>query len=66
MARLIAIVTAALATLTFTGSCAQAQARALPEVDDEVITVFSGDAYDNEMGIRPRPRADGIIAVLIG
>jgi hypothetical protein len=65
MARLIAITTAALATLTFTGSCAQAQAFTLPEVDDQV-TVFSGDAYDNEMGVRSRPRADGIIAVLIG
>ena len=66
MARLIAITTAALAALTFTGSCAQAQARTLPEVDDEVQLVFSGDAYDNEMGIRARPRANGIIAVLIG
>jgi hypothetical protein len=65
MARLIAITTAALAALTFTGSCAQAQARTLPEVDDQVA-VFSADAYDNEMGIRSRPRADGIIAVLIG
>ena len=64
MARLIAITTAALAALTFTGS--YAQARTLPEVDDEVVAVFSGDAYDNEMGIRSRPRADGIIAVLIG
>jgi hypothetical protein len=66
MARLIAITTAALAALTFTGSCAQAQARTLPEIDNEALTVFSGDAYDNEMGIRSRPRADGIIAVLIG
>jgi hypothetical protein len=65
MARLIAITTAALAALTFTGSCAQAQAHTLPEVDDQVA-LFSGDAYDNEMGIRSRPRADGIIAVLIG
>lgn len=65
MARLIAITTAALAALTFTGSCAQAQARTLPEVDDQVA-VFSGDAYDNEMGIRARPRPTGIIAVLIG
>jgi hypothetical protein len=64
MARLIAITTAALAALAFTGTCAQA--RTLPEVDDEVVAVFSGDAYDNEMGVRSRPRADGIIAVLIG
>jgi hypothetical protein len=28
--------------------------------------VFSGDAYDNEMGITAGPSADGIIAVLIG
>ena len=28
--------------------------------------VFAGDAYDNEMGIRAGPPADGIIAVLIG
>jgi hypothetical protein len=28
--------------------------------------VFSGDAYDNEMGIKAGPPADGIIAVLIG
>jgi hypothetical protein len=65
MARLIAVTTAALAALTF-ASCGQAQAHTLPEVDDEVQRVFSGDAYDNEMGIRSRPRADGIIAVLIG
>lgn len=65
MARLIAITTAALATLTLAGSCAQAQAYAHPEVDDQVA-VFSGDAYDNEMGIHARPRANGIIAVLIG
>jgi hypothetical protein len=59
MARLIAITTAALAALTFTGSSTQAQAHTPP-------SVFSGDAYDNEMGIHARPRPNGIIAVLIG
>jgi hypothetical protein len=63
MARLIAITTAALAALTFTGSSAQAQAHTQP---DRAQPVFSGDAYDNEMGIHARPRANGIIAVLIG
>jgi hypothetical protein len=28
--------------------------------------VFSGDAYDNEMGVKTRRHGDGIIAVLIG
>jgi hypothetical protein len=59
MARLIAITTAALAVLTFTGTCAQAQAHPQP-------AAFTADAYDNEMGIHARPRANGIIAVLIG
>jgi hypothetical protein len=33
--------------------------------DDPEARVFSGDAYDNEMGVTGRS-ADGIIAVLIG
>jgi hypothetical protein len=63
MARLIAIITAALAALTFTGS---AQADTPRKAGEQSLHVFSGDAYDNEMGIHARPRVDGIIAVLIG
>jgi len=63
MARSITI--AAAVALVLALSAAPAGAHSVPEVDDEVL-VFTGDAYDNEMGVRARPRADGIIAVLIG
>jgi hypothetical protein len=49
---------------------AQASAPGRSATPDELL-VFSGDAYDNEMGVtapasHTRPHADGIIAILIG
>jgi hypothetical protein len=66
MARFITITGGGLLlALALALSGAPAEARSLPEVDDEVL-VFSGDAYDNEMGVKTRRNGHGIIAVLIG
>jgi hypothetical protein len=59
-------VTIAAAALVLALSAAPAQATT-PTVDDARVGSFAGDAYINEMRVvLSRPRADGIIAVLIG